>query len=205
MTKIKFCGLTRTADVILAADLGVDYVGLVFYPPSPRAVSLMRAAHLAAVARDRGVKVVALTVNAPPALYESIAALIKPDVWQLHGDEKEQTITHIKKMFGKPVIKAFAVATPQDVPRSSPADFWLFDAKPAPTDTLPGGNGRGFDVSLIQNVNVPFFLSGGLTPETVRHVCERTHPFAVDLSSGIETVRGVKDPVKMRAFVGAVR
>ena len=204
MTKIKFCGVTRTADVLLAADLGVDYVGLVFYPPSPRAVSLMQAAHLAAVARSRGIQVVALTVNAAPALYESIAALIKPDFWQLHGDESEQTITHIKTMFGKPVIKAFAIASPQDIPRRSPADFWLFDAKPAPTDALPGGNGRGFDVSLIQNVNVPFFLSGGLTPETLRDVCERTHPFAVDVSSGIETVRGVKDPVKMRAFVRGV-
>jgi phosphoribosylanthranilate isomerase len=204
MTKIKFCGLTRTADVLLAGALGVDYVGLVFYPPSPRAVSLIQGAHLAAVARAHGIQVVALTVNAPPALYESIAALIKPDLWQLHGDEGEQTITHIKTMFGKPVIKAFAIASPQDVPRTSAADFWLFDAKPAPTDTLPGGNGRGFDVSLIQNVNAPFFLSGGLTPETVKNVCERTHPFAVDVSSGIETVRGVKDPVKMRAFVRGV-
>ncbi|MFM7621786.1 MAG: phosphoribosylanthranilate isomerase [Alphaproteobacteria bacterium] len=204
MTRIKFCGLTRTADVILAGALRVDYVGLVFYPPSPRAVSLIQGAHLAAVARAHGIQVVALTVNAPPALYEAIAALIKPDLWQLHGQESNEAIIHIQKMFGKPVIKAFAIASPQDIPQRSVADFWLFDAKPAPTDTLPGGNGRGFDVSLIQNVNVPFFLGGGLTPETVKNVCERTHPFAVDVSSGIETVRGVKDPMKMRAFVGGV-
>ena len=204
MTKIKFCGFTRTADVLLAGALGVDYVGLVFYPPSPRAVSLIQGAHLAAVARAHGIQVVALTVNAPPALYESIAALLKPDLWQLHGDENEQTITHIKRMFAKQVIKAFAIVAPQDVPRTSAADFWLFDAKPAPTDTLPGGNGRGFDVSLLKNVSAPFFLAGGLTPETVKDVCERTHPFAVDVSSGIETVRGVKDPVKMRAFVRGV-
>lgn len=204
MTRIKFCGLTRTADVILAGALGVDYVGLVFYPPSPRAVSLIQGAHLAAVARAHGIQVVALTVNAPPALYEAIAALIKPDLWQLHGQESNEAIIHIQKMFGKPVIKAFAIASPQDIPQRSAADFCLFDSQPSPTDALPGGNGRGFDVSLIQNVNVPFFLAGGLTPETVQDVCERTHPFAVDVSSGIETVRGVKDPMKMRAFVGGV-
>jgi phosphoribosylanthranilate isomerase len=204
MTKIKFCGLTRTSDILLARDLFVDYVGLVFYPPSPRAVSLITAAHLASVARACGISVVALTVDAAPALYEAIAALVKPDLWQLHGDESEQTITHIKKAFGKPVIKAIAVATKADIPAHTPADFLLFDAKPTPTDTLPGGNGRGFDVTVLKNVNVPFFLAGGLTPDTVGSLCERVHPFAVDVSSGIETVRGIKDASKMRAFVGGV-
>jgi phosphoribosylanthranilate isomerase len=102
------------------------------------------------------------------------------------------------------VIKSFAIATAADLPAHTAADFLLFDAKPTPTDTLPGGNGRGFDVALLKNVNVPFFLAGGLTPDNVGKICERVHPFAVDVSSGIETVRGVKDPEKMKAFVRGV-
>ena len=209
MTLVKFCGITTTQDIFLAKKLGVTYIGLVFCITSPRYVSLIRGQHLALVARSLGLSVVSLTVNADIALYNSINTLIKPDLWQLHGQECERALTHIRNISEKPVIKAISVSSATDIPQNTTADYLLFDAKPDSRNVVNknitmGGNGIVFDWSLIKNVNAHFFLAGGLTPQNVGDACRLLRPFAVDVSSGIESRRGIKDPNKMIAFMRGV-
>jgi phosphoribosylanthranilate isomerase len=208
MTLVKFCGITTTQDVLLAKKLGVQYIGLVFCIASPRYVSLIRGQHLALLARSLGLSVVALTVNADMAFYNAINAIIKPDLWQLHGSECEQTFTFIRNISTKPIIKAIAVASASDIPQYTTADYLLFDAKPDDKvlnkNSMTGGNGVVFDWSLIKKVNKNFFLAGGLTPQNVGDACRRVRPFAVDVSSGIESKRGIKYQNKMIVFMRGV-
>ena len=194
-----------------ALDCGADYVGLVFFPKSPRHVSLDQAASLAAQARGRA-HVVALIVDAPDAEIAAITQKVAPDFFQAHGAESPQRVEAIARQFG-PVIKAIPVAASTDIAAArdyrAAASMVLFDAK-APenlANALPGGNGVSFDWSLLAADGRPrrFMLSGGLTPENVASAIAMTGAPIVDVSSGVESAPGLKDAVRIRNFIEAAR
>ncbi len=210
MTKVKVCGLTSLETMAAAVDYGADYVGLVFYAPSPRNVDAATAAGLASVARGRSL-IVALTVDADDLEIAGIIDKVKPDVLQLHGRETPQRVADVKQRFSLPIIKAIAVATVDDVKRAenftASADLILFDAKPPKDALLPGGNGVAFDWSVLEIVRnrFAFMLSGGLNSGNVNEAIARTTPTAVDVSSGVEIAPGVKDVALIRRFLQTVK
>lgn len=191
-----------------ALDARADYVGLVFFGPSPRNVNLEEASALAALARGRAA-VVALTVDADDALLEAIVAQVAPDLLQLHGSESPERVAWIRQRFGLPVMKAIKVATAADAAQARAyadvADLILFDAKAPPGALLPGGNGVAFDWSLLDKVKdtVAFVLGGGLDPRNVAEAIRATGASTVDVSSGVERAPGEKDPDLIRAFIKA--
>jgi phosphoribosylanthranilate isomerase len=207
---VKICGLSTLPTLDAALEAGTDMVGLVFFAKSPRNVSLETAATLAAHARGRA-RIVALTVNADDATLAAIVEAVQPDILQLHGSEAPGRVAEVRARFSRLVIKALPVAVQEDlavVPAyAAVSDMLLFDAKPPPKATLPGGNGLAFDHGLIAGLDpgVPVMLSGGLDPATVAPAIGLVRPAAVDVSSGVETAPGQKDPAKIRAFVAAAR
>ncbi|MDF0596695.1 phosphoribosylanthranilate isomerase [Psychromarinibacter halotolerans] len=208
-TRIKFCGLSRPEDVAAAAKAGAAYVGFVFFPKSPRNVSIETAAELAAEV-PVGICKVALTVNADNELLDRITDTVPLDMLQLHGKETPERVAEVKARYGLPVMKAVGIATEDDLPTLetyvSVADQILLDAKPSPDDDRPGGNGVAFDWTLIANRRwpVPWMLAGGLTPDNVAEAVRLTGARQVDLSSGIESAPGVKDPAKIAALAKAL-
>jgi phosphoribosylanthranilate isomerase len=193
-----------------ALDAGADDVGLVFFPPSPRNVALDAAAALARQAAGRA-RVVALTVDADDALLAEIVAAIQPGLLQLHGSETPARAAEIRRRHGIAVMKAIKVATAADAADAlafaEAADLVLFDARPPKGADRPGGHGAVFDWTALDGVKdkVRYMLSGGLTPENVGAAVRATGAAAVDVSSGVESAPGVKDPARIRAFVAAVR
>jgi phosphoribosylanthranilate isomerase len=210
MVEIKICGIKDLSAIDAALNAGADMVGLVFFPPSPRNVSLAEGAKLAARARGKA-RVVALTVDADDALLDGIAAQVKPDLLQLHGKETPARVSEIRKRTGIPVAKALPVADAADldaVPAfAAVADQILFDARPPKDATRPGGHGATFDWSLLARVprGKPIMLSGGLNPDNVADAIRTVRPDAVDVSSGVEQSPGVKDANKIAAFVANAR
>jgi len=210
--KVKICGL-RTEDTVAAAlASGADYVGLVFYPPSPRYLSPEDAAKLAQLVRGRA-QVVALVVDPDDSLLEDVIRKVEPDLIQLHGKESPERAAAIRKTFGRPVMKAISVETKADADRAlayrDMVDLFLFDAK-APRDVagaLPGGNGIAFDWRALDGVRseVRFMLSGGLNPENVAEAIRLTRPEGVDVSSGVEVRPGEKDPILIEKFIAAAK
>lgn len=211
-TRVKICGI-RTVEVLDASlDGGADYVGLVFYPPSPRALEPAAAGPLADRARGRA-EIVALLVDPTDDLVARVLEATRPDLLQLHGSESIERIAAIKHRFGVRVMKAIKVATPDDIDAAlgfaEVADLVLFDAK-APTGmagALPGGNGLSFDWRMLDAVKdrLPFMLSGGLTPANVADAVRLTGAWAVDVSSGVETRPGDKDLGLIAAFLAAAK
>ena len=205
-TKVKICGLKTETALEVALDGGADYVGLVFFPPSPRYVSLAQAAAMAAKARNRA-KVVALLVDPDEALIADVLAAATPDLLQLHGQETPERVAEIRTRWGVPVMKAVAVETAEDARagmRFSPVtDLILFDARAPEASTRPGGNGAPFDWRLLLGVTglAPFVLSGGLTPDNVAEAIGITKAGIVDVSSGVESRPGEKDPALIRRFL----
>ena len=197
MTKIKFCGLTGDCDIDAANELRPEYVGFVFAPKSKRYVTPERAAELKRRLAD-GIKAVGVFVN--DNLYH-VAELLNRgviDIAQLHGSEDEEYIRHLRQLTGKPIIRAFRIKTAEDIAEAEKctADHVLLDSG--------AGTGEVFDWKLIKNMKRPYFLAGGLSPDNVENAVEQLSPYAVDVSSGIET-DGVKDKAKMAAFAAAVR
>ena len=207
---VKICGLSTVETLAAALDVRADRVGFVFYPKSPRHVSIDQAVTLAAVARGRAA-IVALTVDAEDDALEAIVAAIEPDMLQLHGRESPDRVAAIRARFGRPVIKAIGVSTAQDLATASDyavvANELLFDAKPPAGAKLPGGNGVAFDWRILAalDLDIPFMLSGGLTPDTVGEAVRITRAPAVDVSSGVESAPGIKQPELIAAFVAAAR
>lgn len=198
MTKIKLCGLKRPQDIQAANELLPAYIGFVFAPKSRRYVHPDRAEELRRMLNP-GIIPVGVFVNETP---ETVAALLDRgiiDIAQLHGKEDEAYIRRLRQLTKKPLIQAFRVDTPADVAaaQASTADYVLLDSG-------TGGTGTCFDWSLLQDIQRPYFLAGGLTPENVGGAVATLHPYAVDVSSGIET-DGAKDKEKMTQFVRAVR
>ncbi len=197
MTQIKLCGLRRPEDIEAANRLKPEYIGFVFARKSKRYVDPKTALSLKK-SLSPSINAVGVFVNEELSVVADLLNRGIIDVAQLHGSESEEYITELKKATGKPVIRAFKVANPEDVAVAveSSADHILLDAG--------AGDGVTFDWSIVKNVERPFFLAGGLNPLNVAEAVEAVHPFAVDVSSGIET-DGFKDIDKMAAFMKAVR
>lgn len=209
--EVKICGLRSRGDLAAAAAAGAAYGGLVVFPPSPRHVSPADLRWIAAGPRPEGLKLVALTVDATDAELEAVLEAIPIDMLQLHGSETPERAADVRARFGRPVMKAVGVAEEGDLDGlpdyADAVDMFLIDARPAPGAVLPGGNGVAFDWRLIRDVAWPrpWMLAGGLTPDNVAEAIRLTGAERVDVSSGVEKARGVKDPERMAAFVRAAR
>ncbi|WP_294611388.1 phosphoribosylanthranilate isomerase [Roseovarius sp.] len=208
--RVKICGLTAAQDVSAAVAAGASYVGFVFFEKSPRHLALEKAAALA-LPVPPGVAKVALTVDADNARLDALTAAVPLDFLQLHGHETPERVTEIKARYGLPVIKALGVAGADDLARidiyARVADQLLIDAKPPKGATRPGGNALAFDWTLIagRRWTLPWLLAGGLVPGNVAEAIKLTGAKQLDVSSGVESAPGVKDPALIRAFIEAAR
>ncbi|QNE04521.1 phosphoribosylanthranilate isomerase [Croceicoccus marinus] len=207
--KIKICGISDGTAMDAAIDAGADYAGLVFYPPSPRHIGSNDAALLAERSARRIARV-GLFVDADDTQIGDAVAAGRLDALQLHGSETPGRAADLRARFGLPVWKAIAVSSASDVERAEQyagaADLVLFDAR-TPKGTLPGGMGLSFDWSLLRHYrgSLPWGLAGGIAPANVAHAIAQTGAPLVDVSSGVESASGVKDPARIKAFVSAVR
>jgi phosphoribosylanthranilate isomerase len=199
-TRVKICGITRTADAAMAASAGADAIGLVFYPPSPRFLSIERAREI----RDAlppFVQTVALFVNADAAQVSQVIGRVHPALLQFHGDEAPDFCAQ----FGLPFVKACrvkeGVSALEYLRPFSSAAAWLFDSH------VPeyGGVGESFDWSMVPITDKPVILSGGLSQTNVAAAIRRVKPWGVDVSSGVESAKGIKDAAKITAFMAEVR
>ena len=200
-TRVKICGITRDEDLRATADAGADAFGLVFYPPSPRFLSLERARELSRAA-PAFLTSVALFVNATAEEVTRVLEVVQPQVLQFHGEEPPEFC----RAFGVPYVKACRVKNGVDLLEYwrpfSDACGWLADAWVEGY----GGTGTGFDWSLVPAVRAkPLVLSGGLNPENVGEAIRRVKPWGVDVSSGVESAKGIKDAARIAAFVAEVR
>ncbi|WP_159731577.1 phosphoribosylanthranilate isomerase [Methylosinus sp. Ce-a6] len=207
---IKICGLSTRSTLEAAIAAGADMAGFVFFEKSPRHISLETARDLGAAAAAGRIAKVALVVDADDSTLDAIVAALAPDLLQLHGKETPERVAAVKARFGLPVVKAVGVASAADVESAAAyrgvADLLLFDAKPAPGATVPGGAGAIFDWELLRGYSGGnWMLSGGLDPANVAEAVRSTGAPAVDVSSGVERERGVKDEAKIAAFVSAAR
>jgi phosphoribosylanthranilate isomerase len=207
----KICGLSTEAAVKAAVAGGAAYLGLNFYPPSPRAVTAEKAARVCAGVPE-GIARVGLFVDAHDDAIAAVLAAAPIDIIQFHGGESPERVAYAKTRFARPVIKAVAIAGPEDVIDAARyeevADLLLFDAKPPRrSDALPGGNGLAFDWALIadRSWRRPWMLSGGLTAELLPEAVRISGAAAVDVSSGVESRPGVKDLNKIRNFLAVAR
>ncbi|PWK57287.1 phosphoribosylanthranilate isomerase [Roseicyclus mahoneyensis] len=206
----KVCGLTRPQDVSAAVQSGARYVGFVFFPKSPRNVTLEQARALA-LAVPSGVAKVALTVDAEDADLDALVAAVPVDMVQLHGHESPDRVAEVRARYGLPVMKALGIASAADLARidsyAEVADQLLIDAKPPEGADLPGGNGLAFDWRLLAGRKYwtkPWMLAGGLTPGNVAEAVRLTGARQVDVSSGVESAPGLKDAGRMAAFAKAL-
>jgi phosphoribosylanthranilate isomerase len=207
---VKICGLSTRETLDVALGAGADMVGFVFFPPSPRHLSLEMARELGRQAKGRASKV-ALTVDADDATLANIVEALQPDILQLHGKETVARLRDIKQKFGLPVMKALAVETSADL-ASLPgyavvADRILFDARAPKGATRPGGLGSVFDWHVLEKLDLkpPFMVSGGLNAANVTEAVHITRAGGVDISSGVERAPGIKDPEMIGAFIRAAR
>lgn len=206
--RVKICGLRTTADVAAVAASGAAYAGFVFFAKSPRNLTIAQARDLA-LAAPPGLAKVALVVNADDATLDAITEAMPLDMLQLHGHESPDRVAEIRTRYGLPVMKAVGVADEGDLAAvfdySLVADQLLIDAKPPKNADLPGGNGLSFDWRLVAQRRWlrPWMLAGGLTPENVAQAIRLTNARQVDVSSGVESAPGVKDPARIVAFVKA--
>jgi phosphoribosylanthranilate isomerase len=207
---IKICGLSTPDTLEAAIEAGADLVGFVFFPKSPRHLSIEAARNLAAQVRGRA-GIAALTVDADDAVLQAVVAAVRPDWLQPHGRETPGRVRAVRARSGRAVMKAVGVSSRADLAAAAGyaevADRILFDAKPPAGAVLPGGNGIAFDWTILAGLDlpVPFMLSGGLTPDNVRHALRLTGAPGVDVSSGVESGPGLKDPDRIRSFIRAVR
>ena len=207
---IKICGLRTPEALDVSLHAGADMVGFVFFPPSPRHVDFAEARALRERVKGRALKV-ALSVDADDDWLAAGVEALAPDLLQLHGKETPKRVLAVKARFRLPVMKAIAVETRDDLAcmadYAEVADRLIFDAR-APRDaTRPGGLGKPFDWGLLRNLDprVPFMLSGGLNRDNVAKAIEMTGARGVDVSSGVESTPGEKDPDLIRGFVRTAR
>ncbi|MGA2057916.1 MAG: phosphoribosylanthranilate isomerase [Bradyrhizobium sp.] len=207
---VKICGLSTRETLDVALDAAADMVGFVFFPPSPRHLSLEVARDLGQAVKRRAAKV-ALTVDADDATLAGIIEALQPDLLQLHGRESPARLRDIKRKFALPVMKALAVETSSDLADlpgyADVADRILFDARAPKEATRPGGLGAAFDWHVLENLDLalPFMVSGGLHAGNVGDAVRVTRAGGVDVSSGVERTPGIKDPDMIRAFIRAAR
>ena len=210
--QVKICGISTPEAMAAAVERGAAFVGLVFYPPSPRAVTPAQAAALAALVPP-GVVKTGLLVDADDDAIAAILNEVPLDLLQLHGGESPARVAEIKARFGLPVMKVVKLRQAGDLEAVEPylavADRLLFDAKPPAEmkNALPGGNAVAFDWSILAGTTwpLPWMLAGGLTPENVARAVEIAGAPAVDVSSGVEDAPGRKSVAKIKAFLDACR
>jgi phosphoribosylanthranilate isomerase len=209
--RAKICGLSTPDAVQAAIDGGASHIGFVFFAKSPRNIDPDLAAALAAPAKARGIKVVAVTVDATDTELEAINLALAPDLIQLHGNETPARAAEIKQRSGAGVIRAFRVETAADLEAAQAfegvADALMFDAKAPVGAVLPGGNGAAFDWTILadRRFETPWFLAGGLDSDNVAEAVKASGATLVDVSSGVEIAPGVKEPRLITAFLDAVR
>lgn len=206
---VKICGLSSPETLLATIAAGADMAGFVFFEKSPRHIGLETARTLGLLAQGKIARV-ALTVDAPDDALGEIVDALAPELLQLHGHESPDRVRAVKARFGLPIIKAIGVATAADMEASKAyegvADILLFDARPAAGAAVPGGAGISFDWDLLRNMTAKnWMLSGGLDVENVAQALRRTFAPAVDVSSGVERERGIKDAGKIRDFLAAAR
>ena len=207
----KICGVSRRSDIACAASGGASHVGFVFYPRSPRNLTPEQAGALAA-ATPEGITTVALLVDPDDAALDAVLERARIDLLQLHGGESPERIADIKRRTGIPVMKAIKISGAEDFDAATPyldiVDRLLFDAKAPATlaGAMPGGNALSFDWALLAGRDwpCPWMLSGGLDPDNVAEAIRVSGAPAVDVSSGVESAPGVKDPARIEAFLAAV-
>ena len=207
---VKICGLSTRETLDVALGAGADMVGFVFFPPSPRHLSLEAARELGKQASGRASRV-ALTVDADDATLGNIVEIVQPDLLQLHGKETTARLRDIRAKFGVPVMMVIAVETAADLSPlagyAEVADRILFDARAPKGATRPGGLGAVFDWQLLAKLDLklPYLVSGGLTAGNLAEAVRVTRAGGVDVSSGVERSPGVKDPDMIRDFIRAAR
>ncbi len=208
--RVKICGISDPAVLHTAVDAGASYVGFVHFAKSPRHIDIGQMRDLA-VQVPPGIAKVLLTVNADDALLDALTEAVPLDMLQLHGHETPEQVRHVRARYGLPVMKAIGIATADDLGQiadyATVADQLLLDAKPPAGADRPGGNAVAFDWELIAGVRwpIPWMLAGGLTPENVTKAVQLTHARQVDLSSGVESSPGVKDPARIKALFSAIK
>ncbi|MDX5382203.1 MAG: phosphoribosylanthranilate isomerase [Rhodobacterales bacterium] len=209
--KVKICGLTRPEHVHWVAEAGAAYAGFVFFPKSPRNLSLAAAREIA-IEAPPGLAKVGLVVDADDAALDALMAQVPLDMLQLHGHETPARVADVRARYGLPVMKAVGIAGEGDLAQlddyAAVADQLLVDAKPPRDAVLPGGNGLSFDWRLLAGRKYwtrPWMLAGGLTPDNVAEAVRLTGARQLDVSSGVETSPGVKDRDLITAFVAAAR
>lgn len=207
---VKICGLTDPADIPAAILAGASYVGFVFFPKSPRHLTLSTAAEMAGAVPD-DITTVALTVDADDDMLDALTKSVPLDMLQLHGHESPARVAEVKARYGLPVMKAIGIASETDLTQidfySKVADQLLIDAKPPKGADRPGGNAVAFDWRLIagRRWSVPWMLAGGLTPDNVADAVRLTGASQIDVSSGVERAPGIKDADKMRLLIDNAR
>jgi len=207
---IKICGLKTDAALAAALDGGASHVGFIFFRKSPRWVEPAEAGRLRRLAAGRA-NAVAVTVDADDDFMDAIVAAMAPDMLQLHGKETPAVASELKARYGLPVMKAFSIRTAADLGAIRPyhgiADRFLFDAKPPAGSELPGGNGVSFDWTVLAGLDrsVDYLLSGGLSAANIGEALALAKPSGIDISSGVESAPGEKDPARIKAFFRAVR
>jgi len=203
--RVKICGINDPVALATAAEAGADWVGFVFFPPSPRAITPAQAAALSA-ACPGGPKRVGLFVDPTEAAVAAALDALHLDALQLYAPAAR--VAALRARFARPVWRAIGVATEADLPtEAGAADRFVLEAKPPPEATRPGGNAARFDWTLLRDWHAPapWILAGGLTPDTVAAAIHATGATAVDVSSGVERAPGAKDPALIRAFIAAAR
>lgn len=206
---VKICGFSTPETLEAAIAAGADMAGFVFFEKSPRHIDLATAHSLGARAAGR-IQKVALSVDADDDALQAVIDALAPDYLQLHGEETPERVAAIKARFGLKIIKAIGVATEKDVVEANSyaaADMLIYDAKPTPDAALPGGNGVVFDWRLMRGAapGKPWLLSGGLNETNIAEALRISGARGADVSSGVESARGVKDIGRIAAFVAAAR
>ena len=210
MTQAKICGLTTPDALDAALAGGAAFVGAVVFPKSPRHIDPLHGATLFERARGRA-GIVAVTVDADDALLTEIVLILKPDLIQLHGSETPERAERVRMLTGAGIIKVLPIHTREDFAEAEAwepfADHLMFDARPPEGSHLPGGVGARFDWALLadRSFRRQWFVAGGLTPDNVAQAIRISGTPLVDVSSGVETAPGAKDPALITAFLDAVR
>ena len=210
MTTAKICGLKTPETVAVSVAGGASHIGFAIFPRSPRAVTSEQAAALAAPARGRTL-IVALMVDPTDAEVAEAAQVLRPDLIQLHGRETPDRAARVRALSGAGIIRALPVSSGADLDAAAAyeetADHLLFDAAPPKGADRPGGHGEPFDWTILAGRRFarPWFLAGGLTPGNVTQAVRTSRAPLVDVSSGVEVARGLKDAALIEAFLAAVR
>ena len=204
----KICGIQSENTLLCCDDNSVDFFGMIFYPKSPRNISIKEANNLQKKSENLNINGVGVFVNKNINEIEDIIKRIKLKYVQLHGSENEEYIKALKK-FGVKVIKSVSISNKNDlinIYNYNSADYYLFDYKPMEGE-LPGGNAKSFNWSILKNLNTskPWFLSGGINIKNIQEILIDINPFGVDLSSGVEKELGIKDNHIINNFIGKLK